>query len=149
MTTTPAGRPSAGPCRCWLCGVPGSPPPLGTLRPDIHVSGHLCPPCWTSQPRGRSSWTRSASVLYRALALPLAWHSSGLRMGWLETAALAHRVHAWHDVPKSTPPPSAPFGWITPETLTAAAADLQAREEEFDQARLAPSPRPPRQAGTR
>ncbi|MFC8389898.1 hypothetical protein [Streptomyces sp. NPDC057238] len=134
---------------CWLCGLPGLPPPHGTLKSDVHVSAHLCPRCWDAQPRGRNAWCRAASALYVALALPRTWHHSGFRTGWLEDAARRHGVTAWHDAPKDTPPPSEPFGWISPDVLEAAAADLAHLEEEFERSRIAPSARPTGKAGAR
>lgn len=135
--------------RCWCCGRPGLPPPHGALRADVHVAGHLCPVCWDLQPRGRNSWCRAASALGIALDLPRTWHTTGFRAGWLEAAARVHHVTAWHDVPRDTPAPSEPFGWIPPDVLAAAAADLQARNEEFERARIAPSARPAGKAGPR
>jgi hypothetical protein len=113
------------------------------------VSAHLCPRCWNAQPRGRNAWFRAASALYVALALPRAWHDSGFRTGWLQDVARHHGVTAWYDVPRDTPPPSEPFAWISPDVLEAAAADLRAREEEFERARIAPSARPTGKAGAR
>ncbi|MFJ8607346.1 hypothetical protein ACIRH0_09175 [Streptomyces sp. NPDC093675] len=135
--------------RCWLCGLPGLPPPHGTLKSDVHVSAHLCPSCWDAQPRGRNAWSRAASALYVALALPRAWHTAGFRTGWLEEAAKHHGVTAWHDVPRDTPPPSDPFGWLDPAVLEAARADLTRQEEAFEQARIPPAARATRKAGPR
>lgn len=142
MTTTPTPR-RIDRLRCWLCGIPGELPPLGMFRSDIHVSGHLCPSCWDRQPRGRATWTRAASALYVALDLPRAWHHTGYRTGWLQTAAQHHGVTAWHDVPRDTPAPDEPFGWLTPDVLEAAAADLQARDEEFQRSLIPPTARRP------
>ncbi|MFJ9149137.1 hypothetical protein ACIRP7_13910 [Streptomyces sp. NPDC102270] len=133
--------------RCWLCAAPGI--PERTLRADVHVSGHLCLRCWGLQPRGRNSWARAASALYVALALPRAWHDTGYRSGWLETTAKRYGVTAWHDVPRATEPPDEPFGWIAPDVLEAAAADLARQEEAFEQARIPPSDRATGKAGHR
>ncbi|WP_406128019.1 hypothetical protein [Streptomyces sp. NBC_00989] len=119
---------------CWLCGTPGTP---RTLRADVHMNGHLCPRCWQFQPRGRNTWSRAASALCIALALPRGWHDSGLRTTWLQDAAQQHGITAWHDT-QGVLAPAAPFDWIPAHVLTAAAADLTALEEEFQRSRIPP-----------
>lgn len=126
--------------RCWLCGVPGI--PGRTLRADVHLSAHLCPPCWGAQPRGRSSWVRAASALYAVLDLPRSWHE-GFRTAWLQDTAHRHGIRAWYDAAQLQPRPPAPddrFDWIPPDVLEAAAAELEAAEEEFQRSRIPPAP---------
>ncbi|MBC9729993.1 hypothetical protein [Streptomyces sp. TRM68367] len=145
-TIAPTRRPEDN--HCWCCGTPGAPAPQGTLRADIHLTGHLCPRCWGLQPRGRNQWVRAASALYIALGLGREWHNSGFRTTWLEETARHHGVTAWHDAPRDTPLPSGPFSWLPGGVLDAAAADLAKRDDEFNRSRVQPAG-PTGKAGTR
>lgn len=126
--------------RCWLCSTTAPP-----LRSDIHLVGHLCARCWAVQPRGRSEWVRAADAL--AVALDLArreWRET-FRTGWLERVAQKHGITAWHDT-RDVPAPDEPFGWIAPDVLTAAAAELADMDAAFNRARYtgtSPTPTAP------
>jgi hypothetical protein len=117
---------------CWVCGSAERP-----LRSDIHCSGrHLCPHCWTFGPRGYNRWVRSASALCLLLDLGRQWHDSGLRSGWLQQTAQQCGITAWYDVPSRILAPSEPFGWIAPEKVDRARAELARLEEEFNRSRI-------------
>ncbi|MFE7619033.1 hypothetical protein [Streptomyces sp. NPDC057496] len=141
MTFVPYAR-TADSVRCWLCGTTNGP-----LRSDIHLKGHLCPSCWDAQPRSYNTWVRAASALAQRLDLGRHWTGTGFRHQWLQDAARQHGVTAWHDVPRDTEPPAEPFGWITPDALETAAADLARQEEEFQQACIPPDARATGKAG--
>ncbi|KOU99095.1 hypothetical protein [Streptomyces sp. XY533] len=139
VAATIASTRPPGPLHCWLCGQPGE-----RLRADIHLVGHLCARCWDLQPRGWSDRVRAAAALFLAAEpgpRPL-WYGRGLRDGWLERTAHTHGITAWHDVPRDTPPPTTPFGWIPDDVLAAAAADLAALETEFQRSLIPPDRRP-------
>ncbi|MFJ9677528.1 hypothetical protein ACIRP2_05650 [Streptomyces sp. NPDC101194] len=98
MTSVPYARATTARVRCWLCGTTKTP-----LRSDVHVNGHLCPPCWAVQPRGYNAWVRAASALALRLGLGRHWTDNGLRQGWLRDVAGRYRITAWHDAPAGTP----------------------------------------------
>lgn len=133
MTYVPYARRTSVPARCWLCATTEGP-----LRDDVHVTGHLCPSCWTSQPRGSTAWSRAASTLANRLGLSHQWTHSGLRQAWLQDVARRHHITSWYDTPGGTPVPDTPFGWITPDTVDRARVELEQREAAFNQSRIAP-----------
>ncbi|MEF9908626.1 hypothetical protein ACQSMD_33400 [Streptomyces flavovirens] len=130
MTISYARR-AVGPVRCWLCGTNEGP-----LRSDVHLTGHLCSPCWSARPRGATSWGRAASALAIRLQLGRHWTESGFRQGWLQEIARRHRITAWHDAPSTATAPDAPFGWLPADAFDQAAAELERREAEFNRSRI-------------
>ncbi|MFE9783654.1 hypothetical protein ACFYPA_36615 [Streptomyces sp. NPDC005775] len=136
MNTVPYARRATVPVRCWLCGTD-----KGALRSDLHVTGHLCPSCWTAQPRGANDWLRAASTLAIRLELGTYWTGSGFRQTWLQETARRYGITAWRDVPPRTPGPDEPFGWIPRADVDRAAAELEQREADF--CRTLITPRPP------
>ncbi|MCX4786002.1 MULTISPECIES: hypothetical protein [unclassified Streptomyces] len=103
------------------------------------MTGHLCPPCWTLQPRGSSTWVRAASAVAARLQLGGHWTESGFRQGRLQDVARRHRITAWHDAPGGAPAPDVPFGWLPAQAFDRAAVELEQREDEFNRSRVMPA----------